>query len=717
MVNKLPEKLTLLRKHYGYSQGDMANKLHIPVTEYMNWENGNTVCGIQQLKGLADMFHVSLDAMADNAKDIVIAADNLGDSVNIPFLNGASQSMTQQMDVADNMMPVSSVLPADTQQQTMKVNTLNDDATGGTKEMGKVSDAETKKPAEKPSGSRVSNKAAQDKKKKKMMILIGSICAAAVAIVVILIFVLNSGSSSVSLGAINRIAEGDKFTLFIDNKGSLKTYGTFEDASSFKNVVQVSAYGSHAVGLTNKGTVVTNNGDSEVSDWKNITMIAAGKEHTVGLKKDGTVVCSGDSNACEVSDWSNIKAVYAGNGVTIGLKSDGTLAAAGSSSSAVINQSGVSSVSMSDDFVSITKKDGTVTSFAIGSKAVISTSSFSGVSSTAIGTTGILGLKSDGTVAVSSSDTDLTSAVGEWKNIKYIAAYGKTYVAADASGKVYGTGDNTYNQYEATATASASSSTTKLDSPKNIKTDLTTGNLSIKWDSVDNASYYKVSVTGLDEIKAASNSTSIPTTSLENGKEYTISIVACSDKPETHPDSDAATTTYTYKTLSVKLDAPSNVTGHAYTNEGTSEFIIDWDAVANADFYTVSIQGGPDQTFTSNEAVISLDHTNITESTTTINVQITAGSNSTAYTVSDTTKVALGYKVNKKSVTISYKTEDGKTAGTAQTLLLAYGKYKASVYLPKDLPAGLVLDNTAESFEVTSATETFSFKVIQNPGV
>ncbi|NLH63528.1 MAG: hypothetical protein GX478_04965, partial [Erysipelotrichaceae bacterium] len=386
MVNKLPEKLTLLRKHYGYSQGDMANKLHIPVTEYMNWENGNTVCGIQQLKVLADMFHVSLDAMADNAKDIVIAADNLGDSVNIPFLNGASQSMTQQMDVADNMMPVSSVLPADTQQQTMKVNTLNDDATGGTKEMGKVSDAETKKPAEKPSGSRVSNKAAQDKKKKKMMILIGSICAAAVAIVVILIFVLNSGSSSVSLGAINRIAEGDKFTLFIDNKGSLKTYGTFEDASSFKNVVQVSAYGSHAVGLTNKGTVVTNNGDSEVSDWKNITMIAAGKEHTVGLKKDGTVVCSGDSNACEVSDWSNIKAVYAGNGVTIGLKSDGTLAAAGSSSSAVINQSGVSSVSMSDDFVSITKKDGTVTSFAIGSKAVISTSSFSGVSSTAIGT-------------------------------------------------------------------------------------------------------------------------------------------------------------------------------------------------------------------------------------------------------------------------------------------------------------------------------------------
>jgi len=119
----------------------------------------------------------------------------------------------------------------------------------------------------------------------------------------------------------------------------------------------------------------------------------------------------------------------------------------------------------------------------------------------------------------------------------------------DSSGNLYGAGENTYNQYESTASPSASAST-KLSSPKNIQTELTTANLSIKWDTVENANYYEVTVTGMDKIKAASNSTSVPTTSLTDGKDYTISIVACSDKSETYPNSDAATVTYTYKTLS-----------------------------------------------------------------------------------------------------------------------------------------------------------------------
>jgi len=717
MVNKLPEKLTLLRKHYGYSQGDIANKLRIPVTEYMNWENGNTICGIQQLKILADLFHVSLDAMADNSKDIVIPEDNLGDSVNIPFLNSANQSMTQQMDVADNMMPVSSVLPADTQQQTLKVATLNEEGLGSTKQMGTVSEPEQERerPAEKPA-IQASVKSNKDKKKKKTMILVGGICAAAVVVVLILIYVLKgfSGGTSVSLGAVNRLAEGDKFTLYIDNKGSLKTYGTFSDASSFKGVVQVSAYGSHAVGLTNKGTVVTNDGDSAVSEWKNITMIAAGKEHTVGLKSDGTVICSGDSNACAVTDWSDITAVYAGNGVTIGLKSDGSLIAAGSINSAVVNQSNVASVSMSDDFLTLTKKDGTVSSYAIGSKAVISTTSFSNVSSTAVGTSAILGLKSDNTVAISSSSSDLKTAVGEWKNIKYIAAYNNTYVAVDSSGNLYGAGDNTYNQYESTASPSASAST-KLSSPKNIQTELTTANLSIKWDTVENANYYEVTVTGMDKIKAASNSTSVPTTSLTDGKDYTISIVACSDKSETYPNSDAATVTYTYKTLSKKLEAPSNIAGYAYQNYDTSEFIITWNVVENADFYTVSIQGGPDQQFTKNKAEISLAHTNINESTTSINVSVTAGSNSTAYTTSDTTKVVLPYKVEKQTVSITYATKDNAYKSSPVTVQLPYGIYKASAYLPKEVSGqGYVLENTDQTFEVSATTSAFNIIVIKS---
>lgn len=718
-MNKLPEKLTLLRKHYGYSQGDIANKLHIQVTEYMKWENGNTICNIKQLKELADFFHVSLDALADNAKDIVIAADTLGDSVSIPFLNGTNPSMTQQMDVADNMMPVSSVLPADTLQQTLKVNAVKDDVTGGTKQMQKVSDAEpVKQVAKKPSTSKVSNKGNDKDKKKKTMMIVGGICAAAIVVVVVLMFLLRGGNNSVSLGSVNRLAEGDKFTLYIDNKGSLKTYGSFDSTSTFKNVVQVSAYGSHAVGLKNDGTVVTNGDDSDVADWSGVVMVAAGADHTVGLKKDGSVLCAGNTNACEVGDWADIKAVYAGNGLTVGLKSDGTLATSGSSNSTLSNQAGVVSVSISNDFVSVTKKDGTVLTSAIGSKAVISTSSFSNITSTAIGSNGIIGITKDGTVSVSSDDSDVKKAIGEWKNMKYIAAYGKTYVAVDSNGTLYGAGDNTYNQYEnqATPTPSSSTATKKLDAPKNIQTDLTTANLSIKWDAVENASYYKVSVTGLDEIKAASNSTSVPTSSLEEGKEYTISIIACNDKPETHPDSDASTTTYTYETLSKKLDSPENVSAKAYQNMDVREYRIYWDAVENADFYTVSIQGGPDMQFTTNEADIDLSNTAITDKQS-INISITAGSNSTAYKASDTTKVTLPYNVETKTVTIVYKTADGSYTTETQTIPLAYGRYKASAYLPKDLKEGYVLKNTDELFEVNSSTAAFEFELWINPGV
>ena len=510
MINKLPEKLTLLRKHYGYSQGDIANKLHIPVTEYMNWENGNTVCGIQQLKVLADLFHVSLDALADNVKDIVIAEDNLGDSVNIPFLNGANPSMTQQMDVADNMMPVSSVLPANTQEQTLKVSTLDGGDLGATKQMSAAPSEEPKQEAKAPV-SKMSAKEKQKKKKKKTMILIGSICAVAVVAVICLILFIKPNGDSVSVGTVNRLAEGDKFTLFVDNKGNLKTSGSFSAPSSFKDVVQVSAYGSHVVGLTNKGKVVTSDEDSSVSDWSSITMIAAGKDHTVGLKKDGSVVCSGNSNACAVTDWSDIKAVYAGNGVTIGLRNDGTLATSGSVNSAISNQSNVVSISMNDDILTLTKKDGTVSPYAIGSKAITSTSSFSKITCTAVGTDAVIGLKSDGTVAVATSNTDLEKTITAWKNIKYIAAYNNTYVAADSNGTIYGAGDNTYNQYSNQASASTASSA-KLDTPKNIQTELSTANLTIKWDTVENANYYEVSITGMDKIKAASNSTSIPTT-------------------------------------------------------------------------------------------------------------------------------------------------------------------------------------------------------------
>ena len=83
--------------------------------------------------------------------------------------------------------------------------------------------------------------------------------------------------------------------------------------SGWKDIVAVSAGGSHTVGLKADGTVVAVGvnyyGQCNVSGWKDIVAVSAGRDHTVGLKADGTVVAVGDNDygKCDVDGWTDIK--------------------------------------------------------------------------------------------------------------------------------------------------------------------------------------------------------------------------------------------------------------------------------------------------------------------------------------------------------------------------------------------------------------------------
>lgn len=712
MVNKLPEKLSMLRKHYGYSQGDIANKLNIPVTEYMNWENGNKICTIKQLKVLSDLFHVSLDAMADNQKDIVIAKDNLGDSVNIPFLSTSTpNSLTQQMDVADNMMPVSSVVQSSDPQRTLQMTSLKD-ATNDLQQTRDLQQVRQAQQEPEPVKHVEEKKPTPKKKDKKMMT---AIVAGVSVVAIILVFVLmnlfmGGGKTSVSVSTINRLAEGSTYTLYVDQSGRLKSYGAFSSTSAFNGVVQVSAYKDHAMGLKKDGTVTDTTND--VSSWKNITMVASGMNHSVGLKSDGSVTCTGSTQACSVDDWSNITNVYAGNEVTVGISEDGSVHTSGSVNSSITNQSNVASIAMNDDMMALVNKDGTVTTYAIGSKAAFDTSSWASISSVAVGDDAIIGLKKDGTLEVKTDNTDLETTLKSWSNIRYIAANKATYVAVDGAGKLYGAGDNTYNQYEADISATPTPEATKLSSPKNIQVETTTANISIKWDSVENADYYEVALDGGTPIKAASNSTSVSVSELEEGKEYRISVTACTDNTEEYESSDPAETRYTYESLSQQLASVSNINGKAYSNYGTSEWILSWDPVENASYYIVNLDGGPDQKVDTNTISIDLTHTNVTNNTT-HNIQVTAYSDSTAYTTSEPTKVALQYTVNTYNITINFVDKNSDYKSVASNLPLAEGIYKVSQYW-KDTD-GYRLVDAEQTFEVKNGTVTFEFAVTNTP--
>ncbi len=593
-MNKLPEKLSMLRKYNNLSQGDIASRLSVPVTEYMQWENGNNICSIQYLKKISDIFGVSLDDLLDNTKTIVIPEPKLDQSVNIPFHGGQDINATQVygQDLGQTMQAT---------QQFTAFNNNNDGEDGRTRVMDTSSISNVDEPQqqsyededeeeyEEQKPVRKKKKPQRNDKKKKQTMIIISAVAALICVIAIVIFLLTNVGSNLTVGSENRIAVGDTYSLYVDNQGSIKKYGNFNPSTAFTNAVQVSAFDDHAVALLNNGTVVSSDGNSEVSSWKNIQHIAAGKDHTVGVTEEGKVECAGNADACKVSSWSNISSVYAGNGFTIGLTNDGAVKASGNNTDAVANLSNVRHISASDNSIVVTKKDGTVTVYPIGSTSTVDTSTWTDIQSTAVGNNLVVGLKKDGTVNISYSDEEVVNKVTSWKNIKYIAANGTTVVGIDSYGKMHGAGDNTYSQYvDTTSDDSKSDTVDQLDEVKNIQVNATTANVVIKWDTVENASYYDVSISTSPETstKTSSNSTSIPSSSLTDGESYTVTVTAKSDDENVKESSASYTFTYTAKT--VQLSTPSGITAKT---EDDGSWTIQWTAVEHATSYELTIDG------------------------------------------------------------------------------------------------------------------------------
>jgi transcriptional regulator with XRE-family HTH domain len=57
----LSDRIRALRKEHGYSQEQMARKLHLTQGAISQWENGLTVPAADQLMALADVFGITVD--------------------------------------------------------------------------------------------------------------------------------------------------------------------------------------------------------------------------------------------------------------------------------------------------------------------------------------------------------------------------------------------------------------------------------------------------------------------------------------------------------------------------------------------------------------------------------------------------------------------------------------------------------------------------------
>lgn len=659
-MNKLPEKLVLLRKHANLSQGDIASRLNVPVTEYMQWENGNSICSVVLLKRMADMFGITVDDLVDNTKSIVIPEPVIEQSATIPFNGGQDINATQMYDgsLGDTMQT----------QQFSSLNEKNDqDDDGHTRVMNTsdLSNVEEKDAShsyddedeEEEVKPKKKKKPASPIKKKQTMIIIGAVAAIVVVIAVVLLL-FNKSGSSLNVGNDNRIALGDTYSLYVDNQGNIKKYGNFSSTENFSAGVQVAAFDDHAAVLLKNGTVISSDGNADVKEWKHIKYIAAGKDHTVGVTDEGTVVCAGNESACKVSEWKNISSVYAGNGFTLGLTNDGAIKASGSNTDAVSNQSNVRHISISDNLIALTKKDGKVTIYPIGSAESLDTGSWTDIQSAAVGNNLAVGLKKDGTVNISYSDEEVVNKVSSWKSIKHVAANGSTVIGIDSYGKMHGAGDNTYKQYVDTTEDDTNKQEETLGEVKNIKVDVTTANVVIKWDTVENASYYEVSVNTDPEskTKTSSNSTSIATSSLTDGQSYTVTVVAKSDDDKVKESS--ATHTFTYTAKTVQLATPSGITAST-TDDGS--WLIQWTKVEHATSYKLSIDGGQefevtDPSYTNTGIDAEGYHM----------VSVKACSTDPTYTESKAGTQNLEYRLLEKKISLSYFNGNERVAGPVE---------------------------------------------------
>lgn len=209
---------------------------------------------------------------------------------------------------------------------------------------------------------------------------------------------------------------------------------------NWRDIVSIRATNRNIVGLKADGTVVACGNDyyfepSDVEKWKDIVYIVLGDEFAAGLKSDGSVVVADDGLLqSKVENWKDIVYIAAGYGnYLVGLKKDGTVFVADNNSERQYkNWKNIVFVSAKSNSIIGLKADGTVICNDKSQKDAVA--SWKNIISFPTDIHryiyGIMGIKKDGTVVTTISD--LQQRVSSWKDIVSIAI-GSTYIIGEKS--------------------------------------------------------------------------------------------------------------------------------------------------------------------------------------------------------------------------------------------------------------------------------------------
>lgn len=668
VANRLPEKLSTLRKHFSYSLAEVAEKTNVPVTEYMKWENGNSLCGIEQLNHLAQIFHVPLIELLDNTKEVTLPdLDKVFDSVQIPFMEGNTITYTNAIPLSDEQ--AEKLLNNEMDQPEQEYESLEEQ--GHTRVIQKdqlqattVQHVVEEKPKKKKTTSWMDEKVFGLKLPVFMGVVVGVLLLLSFAG----FFLFGNRDNTINtadnkITDSNRLALAETYSAYLNEQGQIVIHGNAPTTSSFTDVVQIVSGKRTLYGLKKDGTVVASESGLALDQFKNITYIEAGESHLVGLKKDGSVVCIGDEKACEVTEWKDVKSIYAGDDITIGIDDKGTVQVAGSynAASQLNTISNVKDIIIDQQQAIVIHPDGSLTGYSTGTGSAPAVNQWSDIKEVAIGSNFIAGLTNTGKIQMLSSNASLLKSAEEFTNIQHIAARNNTLVAVNGNGQVVGLGDNAYNQYEDNSQTADPNATpdAKLAQVKNIRFAVTTQGVSISWDAVMDTEYYEVVINTNPEtkVKSPTSSTSISTNKFEHGKTYTVTVTPYPKDAKKYAAGDPATIQYEYKAASVKLGTVQGVTSSL---DGT-KLNVSWQAVEHADYYNVAIESMVQKV---NDTKVELDASHM-EPGREYTIHVTAMSNDIErYTESDAGTATFTYqapvivKPLKEPTITEYKVND-----------------------------------------------------------
>lgn len=137
------------------------------------------------------------------------------------------------------------------------------------------------------------------------------------ALMLMLFLLLVSVSASAQHYRSKHIVASAYFVAAVQEDGTVKAIGDNKygqcETEAWRDVVAISAYFSHKLGLKSDGTVYAtgrnSSGECKVDGWKDIAMVVAAADCSYGLKKDGTIVWAGKlskQDRKEIKSWKDI---------------------------------------------------------------------------------------------------------------------------------------------------------------------------------------------------------------------------------------------------------------------------------------------------------------------------------------------------------------------------------------------------------------------------